>query len=111
MPWSDRAGEERSSRIIDVLDRVLDKGIVIEASVRMSAVGIDLITVDARVVVASFDTYVTRAGAVRSIPWCSLPMQGTKPRGAAAEQLADVSDLPASAAVVRAVEDYLRRLP
>ena len=43
---------------IDVLDRVLDKGIVMDAWVRMSLVGIDLITVDARVVVASFDTYL-----------------------------------------------------
>ena len=39
--------------LIDVLDRVLDKGIVIDAWVRVSLVGIDLITVEARVVVAS----------------------------------------------------------
>jgi gas vesicle structural protein len=38
--------------LIDVLDRVLDKGIVIDAWVRVSLVGIDLITVEARVVVA-----------------------------------------------------------
>src|ERR1044071_3471062 len=43
--------------LIDVLDRVLDKGIVIDAWVRVSLVGIDLITVEARVVVASIDTY------------------------------------------------------
>jgi gas vesicle structural protein len=42
--------------LIDVLDRVLDKGIVIDAWVRVSLVGIDLITVEARVVVASIDT-------------------------------------------------------
>ena len=41
------------SSLIDVLDRVLDKGIVIDAWVRVSLVGIDLITVEARVVVAS----------------------------------------------------------
>ncbi len=41
--------------LIDVLDRVLDKGIVIDAWVRISLVGIDLITVEARVVVASID--------------------------------------------------------
>ena len=41
--------------LIDVLDRVLDKGIVIDAWVRVSLVGIDLITVEARVVVASID--------------------------------------------------------
>ncbi len=46
------------SSLIDVLDRVLDKGIVIDAWVRISLVGIDLITVEARVVVASIDTYL-----------------------------------------------------
>jgi hypothetical protein len=46
------------SSLIDVLDRVLDKGIVIDAYVRVSLVGIDLVTVEARVVVASIDTYL-----------------------------------------------------
>jgi len=50
--------------VIDVLDHVLDKGIVIDAWVRVSLVGIDLITVEARVVVASIDTYVARATAL-----------------------------------------------
>jgi hypothetical protein len=44
------------SSLIDVLDRVLDKGIVIDAWVRVSLVGIDLVTVEARIVVASIDT-------------------------------------------------------
>ena len=44
--------------LIDVLDRVLDKGIVIDAWVRVSLVGIDLITVEARIVVASIETYL-----------------------------------------------------
>ncbi len=43
---------------LDVLDRVLDKGIVIDAWVRLSLVGIDLVTVEARVVVASIATYL-----------------------------------------------------
>ena len=58
---------ERSSggsSLIDVLDRVLDKGIVIDAWVRVSLVGIDLITVEARVVVASIDTYLKYSEAV-----------------------------------------------
>src|SRR5438270_433941 len=46
------------SSLIDVLDRVLDKGIVIDAWVRVSLVGIDLVTVEARIVVASIDTYL-----------------------------------------------------
>ena len=52
------------SSLVDVLDRVLDKGIVIDAWVRVSLVGIDLITVEARVVVASIDTYLKYADAV-----------------------------------------------
>src|SRR5437868_13627016 len=50
--------------LIDVLDRVLDKGIVIDAWVRISLVGIDLITIEARIVVASIDTYLKYAEAV-----------------------------------------------
>ena len=53
--------------LIDVLDRVLDKGIVIDAWVRVSLVGIDLITVEARVVVASIDTYLKYSEAVGSV--------------------------------------------
>jgi gas vesicle structural protein len=50
--------------LIDVLDRVLDKGIVIDAYVRVSLVGIDLVTVEARVVVASIETYLKYSEAV-----------------------------------------------
>jgi gas vesicle structural protein len=56
------------SSLIDVLDRVLDKGIVIDAWVRVSLVGIDLITVEARVVVASIDTYLRYADALGLMP-------------------------------------------
>src|SRR2546425_13263126 len=55
------------SSLIDVLDRVLDKGIVIDAWVRVSLVGIDLITVEARVVVASIDTYLKYSEAVGQV--------------------------------------------
>ena len=54
--------------LIDVLDRVLDKGIVIDAWVRVSLVGIDLITVEARVVGASIDTYLKYSEAVGQAP-------------------------------------------
>ena len=50
--------------LIDVLDRILDKGIVVDAWVRISLVGIDLITVEARVVIASIDTYLKYSEAV-----------------------------------------------
>jgi len=61
MPVERAAG---GTSLIDVLDRVLDKGIVIDAWVRVSLVGIDLLTVEARVVVASIDTYLKYSEAV-----------------------------------------------
>ena len=71
------------SSLIDVLDRVLDKGIVIDAWVRISLVGIDLITVEARVVVASIDTYLKYADAVGLVGLVSRPQlaEETKPAG------------------------------
>ena len=66
--------------LIDVLDRVLDKGIVIDAWVRVSLVGIDLITVEARVVVASIDTYLKYADAVAgSVPVARPAIEGRAP--------------------------------
>ena len=59
--------------LIDVLDRVLDKGIVIDAWVRVSLVGIDLITVEARVVVASIDTYLKYSEAVGQVGSVAKP--------------------------------------
>lgn len=66
--------------LIDVLDRVLDKGIVIDAWVRVSLVGIDLITVEARVVVASIDTYLKYSEAVGQVPSMSRPGIESAPR-------------------------------
>jgi hypothetical protein len=66
---------ESQTSLIDVLDRVLDKGIVIDAWVRVSLVGIDLITVEARVVVASIDTYLKYSEAVGQVVPVSRPGQ------------------------------------
>src|SRR4051812_37258924 len=54
----------RPSGLADVLEIILDKGIVIDAYVRVSLVGIELLTIDARIVVASVDTYLRFAEAV-----------------------------------------------
>jgi gas vesicle structural protein len=61
------------SSLIDVLDRVLDKGIVIDAWVRVSLVGIDLLTVEARVVVASIATYLQYSDLVSLRPLTPVP--------------------------------------
>src|SRR3954447_19235861 len=57
----------RPSSLADVLDVVLDKGIVIDAYVRVALLGIELVTVDARVVIASVDTYLRFAEAVNRL--------------------------------------------
>jgi hypothetical protein len=71
MPVERAAG---GTSLIDVLDRVLDKGIVIDAWVRVSLVGIDLITVEARIVVASIDTYLKYSEAVGQVAPVSKPV-------------------------------------
>jgi hypothetical protein len=71
MPVERAAG---GTSLIDVLDRVLDKGIVIDAWVRVSLVGIDLITVEARVVVASIDTYLKYSEAVGQVAPVARPV-------------------------------------
>ena len=56
-----------SSSLADVIDTILDKGLVIDAYVRVSIVGIELLTIDARIVVASVDTYLRFADAVNRL--------------------------------------------
>ena len=53
-----------SSSLVEVIDRILDKGIVVDAWVRVSLVGIELLTVEARVVVSSVDTFLKYAEAI-----------------------------------------------
>jgi hypothetical protein len=53
-----------SSGLAEVVDRILDKGVVIDAFVRLSLVGIELISIEARVVVASVETYLKYAEGI-----------------------------------------------
>ncbi|MDB9488608.1 MAG: gas vesicle structural protein GvpA, partial [Dolichospermum sp.] len=53
-----------SSSLAEVIDRILDKGIVIDAWVRVSLVGIELLAIEARIVIASVETYLKYAEAV-----------------------------------------------
>jgi hypothetical protein len=53
--------------LADVIDTILDKGLVIDAYVRVSLVGIEVLTIDARIVVASVDTYLRFAEAVNRL--------------------------------------------
>jgi hypothetical protein len=90
------------SSLIDVLDRVLDKGIVIDAWVRISLVGIDLITVEARVVVASIDTYLKYADAVGLTGLVSRPQLTEGEEAEGAEELEPAPRRTAKAPVRRA---------
>ena len=53
-----------SSSLVEVIDRILDKGIVVDAWIRVSLVGIELLAIEARVVVASVETYLKYAEAI-----------------------------------------------
>jgi len=53
-----------SSSLVEVVDRILDKGVVIDAWVRVSLVGIELLAIEARVVIASVETWLKYAEAV-----------------------------------------------
>ncbi|WP_405087447.1 gas vesicle protein GvpJ [Microbispora sp. NBC_01389] len=60
-------GRSSGSGLADVIDTILDKGLVIDAYVRVSLVGIEILTIDVRVVVASVDTYLRFAEAVNRL--------------------------------------------
>jgi gas vesicle structural protein len=96
MPPVERAPGGTS--LIDVLDRILDKGIVIDAWVRVSLVGIDLISIEARVVVASIDTYLRYAEALGiTAPIARPPALTTTPQEELAPNEA-VGEQPATGA-------------
>jgi gas vesicle structural protein len=66
-PGGGNSTRPQPSGLADVIDTILDKGMVIDAYVRVSLVGIELLTVDARVVIASVDTYLRFAEAVNRL--------------------------------------------
>jgi gas vesicle structural protein len=63
--------------LADVVEIILDKGIVIDVYVRVSLVGIELLTIDARIVIASVDTYLRFAEATNRLDL--LEQGGGKP--------------------------------
>ena len=64
------------SSLSDVIDTVRDKGLVIDVYARVSALGIEVVTIDARVVVASVDTYLRFAEAVNRLDLTETEVQG-----------------------------------
>lgn len=78
-----------STSLADVIDRILDKGLVIDAWIRVSIVGLEILTVEARVVVASVDTYLRYADAISRMGLVSAPRRQI-------EALPDPRPLPSS---------------
>ena len=64
------------SGLAEVIDLILDKGLVIDAYVRIAVIGIELITIDARIVIASVDTYLRFAEAVNRLDLAQTESQG-----------------------------------
>ncbi|MEI6044084.1 MAG: gas vesicle structural protein GvpA [Chloroflexota bacterium] len=62
-----------SSSLVEVIDRILDKGIVIDAWARVSLVGIELVAIEARVVIASVETYLKYAEAIGLTASAAVP--------------------------------------
>jgi len=76
----DRDAEE--PRLLDVLDRCLDRGIVIDAWLRVSVAGLEMVTVQARVVVASIETFLEHADPIAGTLPLSVAVGGaSRPRG------------------------------
>jgi gas vesicle structural protein len=71
--------QPRPSGLADVLDVVLDKGLVIDVYVRVALVGIELLTIDARIVIASVDTYLRFAEAVNRLDLTQVKESETLP--------------------------------
>jgi hypothetical protein len=64
------------SGLVDVVDLILDKGLVIDAYIRISVIGIELVTIDARIVIASVDTYLRFAEAVNRLDLTETELAG-----------------------------------
>jgi hypothetical protein len=65
--YVERSGGGGSSGLADVIELILDKGLVIDVFVRVSLVGIEILTIDARIVVASVDTFLRFAEATNRL--------------------------------------------
>lgn len=109
-----------SSSLAEVIDRILDKGVVIDVWVRVSLVGIELLVVEARIVLASVETYLTYAQAVgltgqAAVPRVrgSVPGLPSTPGLPGLSGLAGVASVPdvTSVAGAAAVQDYVPRTP
>ena len=64
------------SGLADVVELILDKGLVIDAYIRVAVIGIELVTIDARIVIASVDTYLRFAETVNRLDLTETELSG-----------------------------------
>ncbi len=106
-----------SSSLAEVIDRILDKGVVIDVWVRVSLVGIELLVVEARIVLASVDTYLRYAEAVGLTGQAAVPrVRGSVPGLPSTSGLSGVLSVPGVSGAsgvpgVSGVQDYVSRTP
>jgi hypothetical protein len=89
------------SGLADVLDVILDKGLVIDAYVRVSVIGIELVTIDARIVIASVDTYLRFAEAVNRLDLTETELAG----------LPELREVAAEEITEHKIEDVKEKIP
>jgi gas vesicle structural protein len=110
MPVTQRGASNRyldrpsPSSLADVIDTILDKGLVIDVYLRVSLIGIEILTVDARVVIASVDTYLRFAEAVNR-----LDLTETGPKGLP-EVIGDVTQGAAKRTTAGAIDAVVERI-
>ena len=100
--YVDRAPGGGSSSLADVVELILDRGLVIDAFVRVSLVGIEILTIDARIVVASVDTYLRFAEATNR-----LDLYSKEKRGKDLPELAHALEEPPSVALLKGRGRYV----
>jgi hypothetical protein len=93
------------SGLADVIEIILDKGIVIDAYVRVSLVGIELLTIDARIVIASVDTYLRFAEATNRL---DLYQHGGKDLTEAVGDLAEGGASKKTSGVIKGAKKALK---
>jgi len=101
-----------SSSLVEILDRILDKGIVIDAWVSVSVIGIELITVEARVIVASVETYAKYARLLKEIGPVAKGTRHTRTLGENLQELeSGVGGLPVAGSLLGGNEQEKVAMP
>jgi len=96
----------QSSSLADVIEVILDKGLVIDLYVRVSLVGIEVLTIDARIVIASVDTYLRFAEATNRL---DLTQQGGKDLPELIQSMSQSGAEGKTSGAISGVKDALKR--